>query len=598
MDYWLEDTDLHGRIIHTSMYYRRYSRSPMQSPRRWPRRRSIGSVHPTLCYNRVGDLGKYIRSTAAMEFEHLLRAVSVAYASRHAVEAVYNRSALHHAIEFAIFIQCLRYLECNASGPNHGHSMVDSHRYEFPSSSLTVVSSTREDTLVDAVVPTFNATDAGNKSYAYINSHSFSTFSFQTDPHDNILNIWSGADLGSTPYTPFSIRYLANVVLTSGTVLNTPSPCGANCSYTLQFTGPYMQCTSTDIPRRIEKNITELARQYPAIRFTAYNSTLVPQRADADSQTQPHLHFVTARATNEFAVQVARTYMNGSEEVSDRRYRADMVESHLDCVPSKAEYTVQMAYQENIQHVTVSTDESSIRPLSSLVNQHIVVPLASYQTPGMLNSTAIAFFEDANLATLIYAMAQKLTGTFNASLAAISSTETDNSRHDYQQVEATVSPTLSLPNETARETLMTLSRYFSPVHLSTADRVNILYPQTSSIFTVNATTLNTILANITLSTIPFTNYWSTHATQTRIVPVNVFAFSQPLNLILPYAVLLGGGLCALVLGGWALRTNGVAATDGGFLQILTTTRGSAEVDRVARGCCLGSEEIGVDEFES
>ena len=137
---------------------------------------------------------------------------------------------------------------------------------------------------------------------------------------------------------------------------------------------------------------------------------------------------------------------------------------------------------------------------------------------------------------------------------------------------------------------MTLSRYFSPVHLSTADRVNILYPQTSSIFTVNATTLNTILANITLSTIPFTNYWSTHATQTRIVPVNVFAFSQPLNLILPYAVLLGCGLCALVLGGWALRTNGVAATDGGFLQILTTTRGSAEVDRVARGCCLGSEE--------
>lgn len=34
----------------------------------------------------------------------------------------------------------------------------------------------------------------------------------------------------------------------------------------------------------------------------------------------------------------------------------------------------------------------------------------------------------------------------------------------------------------------------------------------------------------------------------------------------------------------------MVAADGGFLQVLTTTRGCEEVDRVARSCCLGSED--------
>jgi hypothetical protein len=36
--------------------------------------------------------------------------------------------------------------------------------------------------------------------------------------------------------------------------------------------------------------------------------------------------------------------------------------------------------------------------------------------------------------------------------------------------------------------------------------------------------------------------------------------------------------------------NGVSATDGGFLQVLMTTRGSEALDGVASGGCLGGEE--------
>lgn len=36
--------------------------------------------------------------------------------------------------------------------------------------------------------------------------------------------------------------------------------------------------------------------------------------------------------------------------------------------------------------------------------------------------------------------------------------------------------------------------------------------------------------------------------------------------------------------------NGVAATDGSFMQLVTTTTGSAVLDRAAAGGCLGGNE--------
>lgn len=43
-------------------------------------------------------------------------------------------------------------------------------------------------------------------------------------------------------------------------------------------------------------------------------------------------------------------------------------------------------------------------------------------------------------------------------------------------------------------------------------------------------------------------------------------------------------------GFYALRSKGVPATDGGFLQLFITAQRSDTVDRIARGGCLGGEE--------
>lgn len=86
------------------------------------------------------------------------------------------------------------------------------------------------------------------------------------------------------------------------------------------------------------------------------------------------------------------------------------------------------------------------------------------------------------------------------------------------------------------------------------------------------------------------NYWSTQVNATIVDLVNVYSFSNPLSLILPYFVTLTVALPFMVLGFLALLRNGVSATDGGFMQIITTSTGSAVLDRAAAGGCLGGDE--------
>jgi hypothetical protein len=109
-------------------------------------------------------------------------------------------------------------------------------------------------------------------------------------------------------------------------------------------------------------------------------------------------------------------------------------------------------------------------------------------------------------------------------------------------------------------------------------------------FIVNQTTLNDQLINITMSVMMAYNQWSAQVNATVVDSVNVYSFSQPLVLILPYFISLAVALPFMILGFTALLRNGVSATDGGFMQIIATSTGSAVLDRAAAGGCLGGDE--------
>ena len=72
--------------------------------------------------------------------------------------------------------------------------------------------------------------------------------------------------------------------------------------------------------------------------------------------------------------------------------------------------------------------------------------------------------------------------------------------------------------------------------------------------------------------------------------MNVYNFSRPLNLIISYFLSFLLALPFLVIEAWALRTNGVAALDGSFVQLMTTSTGSKTLDNLAVGDCLGGSE--------
>jgi len=91
--------------------------------------------------------------------------------------------------------------------------------------------------------------------------------------------------------------------------------------------------------------------------------------------------------------------------------------------------------------------------------------------------------------------------------------------------------------------------------------------------------LNDVLTNITLSAISL-------GTWHEVLPVTItryqstYSFANPLNLILPYSICF---LAASIFAGiaiYSLSRNGTPAADGGFLQIMTTTRGNTEMERL------------------
>lgn len=84
--------------------------------------------------------------------------------------------------------------------------------------------------------------------------------------------------------------------------------------------------------------------------------------------------------------------------------------------------------------------------------------------------------------------------------------------------------------------------------------------------------------------------WHTTTNATTSATINVYSFSEPLTLIIPYFATLLVSLPFLILGLIALRRNGVSAIDNSFIQILATSTGSAAVDRAAAGACLGGNE--------
>lgn len=118
---------------------------------------------------------------------------------------------------------------------------------------------------------------------------------------------------------------------------------------------------------------------------------------------------------------------------------------------------------------------------------------------------------------------------------------------------------------------------------------------TTSLFNITEESMQYLLQNIVISMLGQT---STKVNVTFSDKVNVFYFSNPARLIVPYFLSAGIALAFIIGGGHALLSNGISASTGGVFQTLCTTRGSDRLSDLAAKGCLGGRENVPDDLKN
>ncbi|KAI9788801.1 MAG: hypothetical protein M1816_006582 [Peltula sp. TS41687] len=136
--------------------------------------------------------------------------------------------------------------------------------------------------------------------------------------------------------------------MTTGEYVSMPSPCGSNCSYTVQFEGPYLECnisSSTSI-HNLDPYPTD---QTQNLEIHHKESPVIYDRTSWQVNGLWTLEGLEITAYEEEGLAVDRD--------------VNMTFYNMSCIPSRAQYTLNNSYKNNNQRVTYSA-----RPLGKLIN--------------------------------------------------------------------------------------------------------------------------------------------------------------------------------------------------------------------------------------
>ncbi|KAE8310649.1 hypothetical protein BDV41DRAFT_579345 [Aspergillus transmontanensis] len=405
----------------------------------------------------------------------------------------------------------------------------------FPSSSMTVRSTTRTHEVFQTQMPGMNLSETwgGNttimkdKELAMLASNNWRDAN-DTD-YVEVLRAEQVTLAGMGLQIKPVIYQLATQTIVDGEPRAMSSPCGMNCSYEFSFDGPYLSCNNTDVEKVSP----------PCNRSVAWFSALESNwtvRPDANPKFNPLL--------NKFQMKNAEVYnwvRNDSADTVQFQY----VSHILTCSPRRAKYHVVQRFHNGEQSSTVTIGD---------VHDLVSMDEKFYFSKNNMTQAVVDTIRDRNIMALIMAMTKGISGDVWAMVYVMK----DN-------------------------VLVQSTRLFNGFSDSWAGTLTTWY----KLFTVNEEVLNSLLANVTLSAINHFQLWPTSVNVTRQDLQTQYVWSRPLNLLLPYFLSLGVTLPLAVLGYWSLHKNGVPATDNGFLQVAMTTRGNYKLDQLARGGCLG-----------
>ncbi|KAH6711443.1 hypothetical protein BKA61DRAFT_676647 [Leptodontidium sp. MPI-SDFR-AT-0119] len=530
--------------------------------------------------------GFSLRASLAIAFVqhlwHLLRVTSMKVST---IEALFCVRANPFLLFKAAVIRATPLL-CGLASIMWASQLVTS----FPPGAISVASS-QTLSFVDIQVPFFNASFMGNGSGVDANAFSLSTLT----PSDIMDGFVTG--IADTNKDANLINRLARQVLVAGEAFNMPSPCGVNCSYVIEFEGPYMACNTTTTSARFD-SASQMFPIYTGKWTLPFGSPPNPSSRSNSTYTQARFNSTTL-----FPLKVNGTDLDGGRNTS-----AIMRQDNTLCLPARAKYTVNNTYHNNVLRRNASMElvdrltnlvirtKDGTMPVPGFLLPHAVPP-ALGNAPANWSAEALVLYRDNNMMTILASMMSWLNGTFEGFLPTGTGDTTAGSGEyktyllEWNEGVTTTNSGIAVSLGALAGTLIDSTRFndafgrYSPLE------------DAHPAFSITQDLMNEYLFNMTTSMMLAYGTWTTTANATKLTTLNVYRFSQPLSLLLPYFITLFISLPFVVIGCLSLFRNGVSAMDGSFTQIITTSTGSAVLDRAAAGGCLGGNESLPDELK-
>jgi hypothetical protein len=216
------------------------------------------------------------------------------------------------------------------------------------------------------------------------------------------------------------INRLARQVLITGQsfAMNSPQTCGVNCSYTLQFEGPYTECSTNSSSTVYTQNLTADWTIYSGQWISPAEATLV-QSLYNGTYTLAHLNTTTLTP---LSISTNKTGGTALETLISATIQTDTTI----CTPGRANYTVQNTWLNNIYSRNVTRV-----PVDKLINLELLTHDSSVSVPGFLlkstynygtapanwSAAALAFYRDNNYMAMFSALMSWLNGEFQGTIA-------------------------------------------------------------------------------------------------------------------------------------------------------------------------------------
>ena len=244
---------------------------------------------------------------------------------------------------------------------------------------------------------------------------------------DNETTSWlnSFASLSKRPYQPYifpflsgsqnyfntkkTLEDLATRTMLKGRVNEMPSPCGLNCTYTLHFDGPLLSCNQSS------KNITDSTPTDFTIPAFWANWTTTEGAVNVSTPYSFQLTSIQMGPQDfrsKFSAYKGKPYY-GSPELDLFRYTKD----EMTCYPRRAEYEVIQSFENGQPTSTTKIGQvHELVPIEDGVRFPEGANTSNWEE--MTNSSAVtAYARDANILTLILAMANPLAGSFRTTIS-------------------------------------------------------------------------------------------------------------------------------------------------------------------------------------